>query len=233
MNNDLVEYIDKLTGIAGVQFKDLTSAQKARVISWARSNSIELDVSPVSAKHNIDSTSMVIPQSKSEASSINIGLDAQHKLELFPAEIPDLKSNIELLNIFTLAEIVFAESKVDPLLHLTGIFASKEAYMKATSCQIDDLSQIEISHDDMGRPMIDGCSLSISYSQETAYAVLLFKGVNVSLDPQISTTQHGVIDIDDSVSVKNSKSKLILLIAISFLAGFFCSEFNVHGYLSI
>ena len=40
---NLDEYIKNLTGRAGLSFSDLTSAQRARAIAWARESGISID----------------------------------------------------------------------------------------------------------------------------------------------------------------------------------------------
>lgn len=58
-----------------------------------------------------------------------------------------------------------------------GIFACKEAYLKATGTGITiPLTDIEILHDDRGKPYINGisnCDVSISHDGEYAIAAVI------------------------------------------------------------
>lgn len=105
--------------------------------------------------------------------SNNVGIDIQNIKELFPTETTiDFKSNQDLLGIFSLKELSYAESKINPIQTLAGIFAAKEAIIKAsiTPFKFNDL---EILPDKNGKPISNGFNISISHSQDYAVAVAI------------------------------------------------------------
>lgn len=61
-----------------------------------------------------------------------------------------------------------------------GLFAAKEAYLKALGCGIDrKLSSVEIDHNEKGKPFISGvqnCDLSISHDGDYAVAFVVIWG---------------------------------------------------------
>ena len=63
---------------------------------------------------------------------------------------------------------------------LAGLFAAKEAYLKALGCGIDRrLNSIEIDHNEKGKPFISGddsCDLSISHDGDYAVAFVIIWG---------------------------------------------------------
>jgi phosphopantetheine--protein transferase-like protein len=116
-----------------------------------------------------------IPPNSERSSDINttIGVDIQSISELFPLGIPsDPKSDPELLSIFTTKELSYAQSKPNPLQTLTGLFAAKEAILKCNKKEIS-LTDLEILPDLIGRPNIEGYSVSISHSLDYAVAIAI------------------------------------------------------------
>lgn len=84
--------------------------------------------------------------------------------------------------LFTSEELQHAASQPDRVLHLAGVFAAKEAVIKALGLLHPALSaqQISISHDADGRPLaaVHGpggaeCDISISHDAGIAVAVAI------------------------------------------------------------
>ena len=170
----------------------LSSSQKARAHAWLKSNNfnagnlllknvftIQEIISGVRNESAKDDTSA--PKNKrSDPSSFSdnnkpIGIDIQNISELFPEGIPeDSKSDPELLGIFTIKELTYAQSKENPLQTLTGLFAAKEAVQKCLEDNLN-LTDIEILSNKNGKPNTAGFLISISHSQDYAVAIALMK----------------------------------------------------------
>ena len=174
--DSLEEFIANLTGSEGLSLSNLTSAQKARAIAWARQSGVSIDEvnksDLVEIVSSVEGSPSVFGTTETSDNPTMLGIDVQSISELFPVNIDDLKSDKSLLQIFTMAEIAYAESKDKPLKHLTGIFSLKEAIMKASGIILNDLSTLEIIHKD-GKPTSGKFSLSISYTGDTAVGVAL------------------------------------------------------------
>jgi len=167
----LNEFIANLTGQEGLPLSKLSSAQKARAIAWARETGIDLDdgLSSIVANENIAVDN--INYSEFVPAQVKTGIDIQSIKEFFPVQIGDLKADKSLLNIFTMSEMTYAESKAEPLTHLTGMFALKEAIMKASNTMLKDISVLEITHDSDGAPKYADFTLSLSYTGDLVVAV--------------------------------------------------------------
>lgn len=167
----LNEFIANLTGQEGIPLSKLSSAQKARAIAWAREAGIDLDdgLSSIVANENIAVDN--INYSEFVPVQVKTGIDIQSIREFFPVQIGDLKADKSLLNIFTMSEMTYAESKAEPLTHLTGMFALKEAIMKASNTMLKDISVLEITHDSDGAPKYTDFTLSLSYTGDLVVAV--------------------------------------------------------------
>jgi phosphopantetheine--protein transferase-like protein len=166
----------------------LTSAQKSRFHSWLIEKQIKFDDSKLIKQFTLDELfdssngSYAGPSTKSDAapgslhgadlvSTGMVGVDMQSIDEMFPEALPcDLKSDQALSTIFTLKELSYAASKDNPRQTLTGIFAAKEAVLKASSF-VRNLNEIEILPDQNGRPICASHNLSISHSAEYAIAI--------------------------------------------------------------
>jgi phosphopantetheine--protein transferase-like protein len=183
----LSEFIDNLTGREGLSLSQLSSAQKARVIAWARDADVHIDEGLTPSVRNEHIFDDRPNHFETTSTKIKTGIDIQSIKEFFPEVIDDLKSDRSLLNIFTMSEMSYAESKEEPLTHLTGMFALKEAIMKASNTMLKDLSEIEIMHNTSGAPKFDGFSLSLSYSGDLVAAMAV----------SVAKKGHGTEDIEE------------------------------------
>lgn len=83
--------------------------------------------------------------------------------------------------LFTDGEREHAKKYSEPAIHFAACFAAKEAYLKALGTGIagQRLSDIELSHDKAGRPVLVVCGqllpalVSISHTDTTAGAVVI------------------------------------------------------------
>ena len=176
MNDEILNRFNILLGQQSntVDLDRLSSAQRARFISWLRENNLSLSESSKEIEAKTELASNFQSNDESVAIGIKgIGVDIQFIPELFPSKVSDLKSDPEILRIFSQREIAFAETKRRPTETLAGIFAAKEAIIKAGFQGISDsdLNAIEILHSEDGRPEFPQYALSISHSNEYTIAI--------------------------------------------------------------
>lgn len=183
MRDEALDYFIKLTGRPSdfVDIPRLTSAQRARFASWCQTRGLAIDsfrgVESTANGNEGESSPFNHVKSSGAATSaaqaLRIGIDIQQVAELFPERIRDLKGNSEMLAIFTDREIAYAEGKQDPFATLAGVFAAKEALLKAGAIELGgrNLNAIEIGHDSRGAPVCANAQLSISHSGGFAIAV--------------------------------------------------------------
>jgi phosphopantetheine--protein transferase-like protein len=176
MNDEILNRFNIILGqkCSTVDLDRLSSAQKARFLSWLRENNLSISEATQEIKTRSELTSTFQSDDESVSTGIKgIGVDIQFIPELFPSKVDDLKSDQEILRIFSRHEIAFAETKRKPTETLAGIFAAKEAIIKAgfPSMSNIDLNKIEILHSEDGRPEFPGYVLSISHSNEYTIAI--------------------------------------------------------------
>jgi phosphopantetheine--protein transferase-like protein len=234
--NTLNEFIANLTGQHGLTLSQLTSAQKARAIAWARDSGVEIDggLTPVVENENIsahDGNSY-----ESVPSQVKTGIDIQSIKEFFPLPIDDLKSDKSLLNIFTMSEMSYAESKAEPLTHLTGMFALKEAIMKASNAMLEDISVIEITHDSGGAPKHGDYTLSLSYTGDLVVAIAI--AISVTKDRSGTTNNQEIeerlLNLESALKVLTREApSLPLSLKIGFIALFFVSGYFLLQYIRL
>ena len=160
-----------------------------------------------------------------------VGIDIQLIAELFPSKSNDMKSDPELLRIFSPREIAFAETNRQPIDTLAGIFAAKEAIIKAghSGINTNDLSSIEITHNEDGKPEFSGYALSISHSGEYAVAIAKKDEVITNMNgneisnvirycSQITETSNGSTNIP--VPGYSKLTTLLLIIIVSVIVAY-------------
>ena len=192
----------------------LSSAQKSRVNSWLVNNDISFNESALNGKFTINElltsdgisanknkpfySGLTSASHKLDAGNTQVGIDIQRVDELFPKGLSsDPKVDKELIQIFTLKELSYAQAKTDPEGTLTGIFCAKEAIQKASNLNAS-LIEIEVLPDEQGRPQSNGYELSISHSGNYAVAIAV-KGRsevekdslnNWEIDPRITQEKY-------------------------------------------
>jgi len=241
----VANYLSRLTGKSGeITIQSLSSAQRARLFSWASVERIEIDgidkfhgvnVNPLGSP-DTSSNGNLSPPIENQSLILSIGVDLQSKTEMFPDQTLDLKSDETLLNIFTLKEISYAENKTDPYLTLTGIFCAKESIIKSGSLKTNKLNEIEIRVNKEGKPYYEGFHLSISHSLDFAIAVATKNSIS-TVDSTSKNQQDTIPELPSkeegsSQEVKSFKRflwgwkiMLVLGFVLIFLLGFYLDEF--------
>ena len=104
--------------------------------------------------------------------SAGIGIDIQD-IRALPRTDDFRKETFYKMN-FTPAEIAYCILQPDPYASFTGLFAAKEAVIKADA-QYKKMvfNTIEIGHSMEGAPLVPGFNLSISHSADVAVAVAI------------------------------------------------------------
>jgi phosphopantetheine--protein transferase-like protein len=213
MNDEILNRFNKIQGQENstVDLNRLSSAQRARFISWLRENNFSIPETTQEIETTPELTSTF--QSDEESISIGtkgIGVDIQFIPELFPSKVDDLKSDPEILRIFSRHEIAFAETKRKPNETLTGIFAAKEAIIKAgfQSKSNSDLNKIEILHSEDGKPEFPDYALSISHSNEYAIAIAQ-KNEVVQKKSKLATPKESDAVYENNDAIKQSKNIVV------------------------
>ena len=102
----------------------------------------------------------------------SIGIDIQAVKDI--PDVPDVREDGFYQATFSNREIGYCLLTRDPRASFAGRFAAKEAIIKADPARAAlPLNKIEISVDENGAPLTEGCSVSISHSGEFAVAVAL------------------------------------------------------------
>jgi phosphopantetheinyl transferase (holo-ACP synthase) len=238
-----MEYISKLLNrsVTDQTEVSLSSAQRARVYAWLTKNSIIFDDAILSRKFNIHSllktgsdnylqrdgnSPATVPQKITISSGVGIGVDIQRVDELFPNGLSnDPKADTELIGIFTLHELSYAQSQVDPLQTLAGIFCIKEAVKKCSNTNLNFLD-IKISHGVSGAPIVSGYGVSISHSGNYALAVAIPEPLKSEVAGRSLSSTSGASLKESSRDFLTPKYRtmdliLFLLIAISIFIGIF------------
>ena len=110
----------------------------------------------------------------SASPSCGLGVDLVQVNQLLPEGTPaDLKADKYLTDLFTLGELSYAACKSNPAETLGGLYAAKEALVKATQIPFKIMREIEIRFTADGRPIYPGYDLSISHDDGFAIAIAL------------------------------------------------------------
>jgi phosphopantetheine--protein transferase-like protein len=229
----LDKFIINLTGKEGLKLSDLKSGQKARAIAWARDAGIELD-GELSSNLSIKSKEMPLKfVDNISPNSIMIGIDIQSVSEFFPHQIHDIKSDKSLLKIFTLKEMSYAESKKEPLKHLTGIFSLKEAVMKASGKMTNDITEVEILHSIDGAPLFDSFSLNAAYSGDLVIGIAISISTNDNKQAALNEINERISSLEKNFIIQNVALNTIplyvvwILLIFGFGLGYFIYYYKI------
>jgi phosphopantetheinyl transferase (holo-ACP synthase) len=163
----------------------LTSAQRARFLSWCDRNAIKLELKQLQGKFRIVDLNMEISgghsssKNNSYISSGNLGLantksrvgiDIQSINEMFPLSTEIDYSQIS--SIYSIYEIDFSKSSNNPRATLAGLFSLKESLLKAGVTPASYV-EIEITHTADGAPIFYGYEVSISHSGDFVTSIAM------------------------------------------------------------
>lgn len=128
---------------------------------------IQTTISPAGVKEIKPDTVSLMNQ---ELMPAGIGIDIE-RTDRFPV-VEDYRSDQFYLMNFSQREIAYAIIQPSPVQTFAGLFAAKEAVIKADAAfRSLPFNEIEIQHNKEGKPFFDGIGLSISHTGEMAVAV--------------------------------------------------------------
>jgi phosphopantetheine--protein transferase-like protein len=235
----------------------LSSGQRARFLSWlehagALSDEVrsaasrqfnvhELLNAEGSSSRSAPVARRVMEPSGPAAVIAGVGIDIQRIAEIIPYDDAfDFRTAAELAAIFSQREISYACARSSPVQTLAGLFAAKEAIIKADpSKTTTDLHQLEILPDGSGSPAHPGFQLSISHSGEYAVAMAL-RVANISApQPARETSASATQPANEPSALPKgaatrpaTSTRKTLLALILLAAGILCIRYAwlmVHG----
>jgi phosphopantetheine--protein transferase-like protein len=120
----------------------------------------------------------------------SVGLDLE-SIEALP-DAEDFREHPFYRDNFTPAEIAHCLRQADVKASLCGVWAAKEAVLKAgaAASRGASLGHIEIGRDAAGRPTYPGCALSVSHTAQAAAAVCLFASAPPAAATSLKHTPH-------------------------------------------
>lgn len=199
MEERLLAFLSRLLGepvTAGAQI-GLSSTQRARLVAWlndnghpadfARFKSNQMTVSEILENAGAAPDDFVasapapapapaqISRARATAPTIaplGLGIDLQSLSNL--PESSDYRGDSFYARNYTAAELAYCIQQADPRQSLSGIWAAKEAVVKAGAASpspAGEFGQIEIGRDAGGAPTYPGCLISITHEAGLAAAV--------------------------------------------------------------
>jgi phosphopantetheine--protein transferase-like protein len=206
MEEKLLAYMTRLTGapVSGGSQVILSSTQRVQLIGWLNAQGVSANIN--SFKSNlisVDRLLAIAAGKEASASSadpagtpirkhalpskryavaaapamLGVGIDIQ-PVDAMP-EAVDYRSDKFYTGNFSPRELAHCIEKGNPRESLAGIWAAKEAVLKAGAAErptTGELVDIEIVHDAAGAPGYPGCLVSISHAAGTAVAVCIRLG---------------------------------------------------------
>jgi len=125
-----------------------------------------------------------------EAEPIAMGIDIE-SIDTMPKAADFRREEFYKMN-FTPREIAYCILQPDPYSSFAGLFAAKEALVKADgSMRQMPFNQIAIGHSEEGKPLYPGYTLSIAHANGTAVAVAARGGGNVFAAPALTVPAAG------------------------------------------
>ena len=186
-------YLSRLTGetLTPDSPLRLRSVQRAALSSWARQQKVSLRFALISSSMPFTVRELLLPADRDAGQIVvmptpqqvidtpvlkgipanRVGVDIE-EVDSLPVAF-DYREHAFYQDNFTAAEISYCIRQRSVRASLCGLWAAKEAIVKAgiATAPQGHLKGIEISHDDEGRPVFAGSSLSISHSARSAVAV--------------------------------------------------------------
>lgn len=195
----LIDYLRRLTGkpVTADTAVSLGSAKKAQLAAWMRKEGYaftyaDIDRPSVTAAALLGGGAAAIPASSAPtprapaaetpavalaATTLRIGMDLEAEANMPIAD--DLRAHPFYAENFSPREIAHALQRGDARASLCGLWAAKEAVVKAGAVAKPPggaLRSVEIGHDAAGAPTYPCCTLSITHEAGMAAAVCLWFG---------------------------------------------------------
>jgi phosphopantetheine--protein transferase-like protein len=208
------DYLSRLNGTPVTRDQELvlSSAQLGAFLAWVRREGVEpaslqvdLKRFSIEAFFNGAATNSVLqtPIAKrrpaplrrtgnSAEGILGIGIDIEEPNNL--PETKDYRAHEFYVENFSPSEIAYCILQPSTHLTFTGLWAAKEAIVKsgAVSSSTKGLRDVEISHDETGRPSFPGSLLTISHTKQTAVAVAVWLGgETLPVASQVSASKLG------------------------------------------
>jgi phosphopantetheinyl transferase (holo-ACP synthase) len=216
----VISYFAKLLNeeIQDTTIIKLSSGQRIRAQAWLKdrgliSNSLKIEkgftVSELFENLNsqsLDSGNNHVPNksiSPPSASKLQVGVDIQSISEIFPCGLPsDPKNDPEMLAMYSMRELSYAQSKPNPTSTLTGLFAAKEAILKC-STKYADISELEVLPNSEGKPVFQDYEISISHSRDYVVAIAIHGGFGIE-----NRNLCFEKTCDDNVGIQNNRQPI-------------------------
>lgn len=206
MEEKLIAYVSRMAGepVAAGQQIILSSTQRVQLIGWLNGQGVTADINRF--KSNLISVDQLLDLAagrpvtealtgdkdekgqtkKQRAKSYSVGPVAPMRgigIDIQPIsampETTDYRADNFYKRNFTDRELAHSIQKGDPRESLAGIWAAKEAVLKAGAAvrsSSGEMADIEIVYDATGAPGFPGCLVSISHAAGVAVAVCIRLG---------------------------------------------------------
>jgi phosphopantetheinyl transferase (holo-ACP synthase) len=187
---EITSYLGRLTGktVSAQEVVRLSSPQRAALGSWLRRQGFAFSnavlqrgaFTVASLLNEIADNAQVSPPPEASASKpvpssdtgLRVGIDIEH-ISMLPDAV-DYREHEFYRENYTPAEIAYCLQQSDSKTSLCGLWAAKEAVVKALGApDKHSLRDVEIRHDAHGRPGFAGGQLSISHSGPVCVAVFI------------------------------------------------------------
>ena len=194
MEKQLLAFLSRMTGepVAATDTIILSSTQRARMVAWLNEQGVPADfnrfksnlirvasvlngeASAPEAEGPVAAPPPVTHPAAAGAAFLGLGVDIQARASM-PAAT-DFRSDKFYAANFAPRELAHCIQQGDPLDSFAGLWAAKEAILKAGAGvrgKNGALAGIEIIHEPSGAPTYPGCLLSISHDHGVAVAVCI------------------------------------------------------------
>lgn len=209
MQANLLAFLERLLGepVSASETIVVSSTQRARLVAWLNDHSVPATFDHF--KSNLirvsdllsGSTFSPAPQDEGQRGAVHspsnglragvglqaeprhrgalmgVGIDIQRRSSM--PEVVDFRGDGFYVNNFSPRELAHCIEAGDPIMSLAGLWAAKEAIIKAGAApgQLGaGLAAVEIGHDPSGSPQYPNCFLSISHDSDVAVAVCVHVG---------------------------------------------------------
>lgn len=194
MEAELLAFLSRMTGepVAATDTIILSSTQRARMVAWLNEQGLAADFNRF--KSNLIRVTAILdgsagadvseppapaaspsaPAAVAGTAFLGLGIDIQARASM--PETTDYRADTFYAANFAPRELAHCIQQGDPLDSFAGLWAAKEAIVKAGAGvrgKNGALAEIEIVHEPSGAPTYPGCLISISHDHGVAVAVCI------------------------------------------------------------